>query len=295
MNPNPIQLNIRKASKESTPILISSIELENNDWQLHSNYFAILWIHEGTGIMETDFTKTKYSENQIFTFNTYQAFVLHPKVKTSASLLLFHANFFCIETYHHQVGCNGVLFNNIYDTSKISIPEMDKTELVTIFNNIKNEIKEEELASNELVFSYLKIFLIKLTRLKSENEALQMTNTIVLPDYLKELTILLNEYFKTEHQPSFYADKLNVTVKTLSNATKQHYQKTISGLIHEKLILKAKWELLHTNTPIKTLANQLGFKDEYYFSRFFKKHIGLSPKHFREEEWNIRKGFLSIP
>jgi AraC family transcriptional activator of pobA len=295
MQANNTQLNIQKASKESTPILISSLEIENNDWQLHSNYFAIVWIHEGTGVIETDLSKTKYIENQIFTFNTYQAFALHSKRKTSASLLLFHANFFCIETYHHQVGCNGVLFNSIYDNSKIDITGIDREELITIFNNIKNEIREEELASNELVFSYLKIFLIKLTRLKSENKVLENTEIPVIPDYLDELSILINEYFKKEHQPSFYADKLNITVKTLSSSTKQYYQKTLSTLIQEKLILKAKWELLHTNTPIKSIAKHLGFKDEYYFSRFFKKHIGLSPKHFRQEEWEIRKGFLSIP
>jgi AraC family transcriptional activator of pobA len=292
---NHIQLNIQKASKESTPILISSLEIENKDWQLHSNYFAILWIHEGTGAIETDLSKTKYNKNQIFTFNTYQAFALYSKEKTSASLLLFHANFFCIETYHHQVGCNGVLFNSIYDNSKIDISEKDEEELITIFNNIKDEIKEEELASNELVFSYLKIFLIKLTRLKSENKVLENTETLVIPDYLNELSILINEHFKKEHQPSFYADKLNLTVKTLSNGTKHYYQKTLSALIQEELILKAKWELLHTNTAVKAISKHLGFKDEYYFSRFFKKHIGLSPKHFRQEEWEIRKGFLSIP
>lgn len=292
---NPIHLEIKKASKESTPILISAVAIATESWQLHTNYFAILWIHRGNGTVETDLMKTKYAENQIFCFNTYQAFALHPKSETEASLLLFHANFFCIETYHHQVGCNGVLFNNIYATSKIPLPLKERDELSVLFQNIQNEIKEEELASNELVFSYLKIFLIKLTRLKNETAALEAKALLPLPEFLTTLTALINEHFQTEHQPSFYAEKLNVTVKTLSNATKQYYQKTVSALLNEKLLLKAKWELLHTNTQIKAISSDLGFKDEYYFSRFFKKHIGLSPKHFREEEWKIRKGFLSIP
>ncbi|UUC44521.1 helix-turn-helix domain-containing protein [Flavobacterium cerinum] len=292
---NTITLEIKKASKESTPILTTEILIENESWPLHTNYFAILWIHSGKGIVETDLMKVKYTENQVFCFNTYQAFALHSKGSTKATLLLFHANFFCIETYHHQVGCNGVLFNNIYATSQIPILPQDREELKSLFNTIKNEIKEEELASNELVFSYLKIFLIKLTRIKNEIDTVINPNTPILPDYLSELTNLINEHYLSEHQPAFYADKLHLTVKTLSTATKQYYQKTVSALIAEKLILKAKWELLHTNTQIKTIASDLGFQDEYYFSRFFKKHIGLSPKHFREEEWKIRKGFLSIP
>lgn len=292
---HPIHLELKKASKESAPILTFDVAVQSEVWQLHSNYFAILWIHEGNGIVETDLMKTTFSPNQIFCFNTYQAFAFHPKENLKATLLLFHANFFCIETYHHQVGCNGVLFNNIYATSKIFLPETETDELSTILNNIKNEIKEEELASNELVFSYLKIFLIKLTRLKSDSEHSLKTNFTAVPEYLEKLKALINTHFKEEHQPAFYADLLNMTVKALSNAAKQYYNKTISALITEKLILKAKWELLHTNTQIKQIATELGFNDEYYFSRFFKKHIGLSPKQFREEEWNMRKGFLSIP
>lgn len=290
-----IHLEIKKASKDSTPILVAEIELDDKNWQLHSNYFAIVWIHEGKGIVETDLMKTQFSDNHILCFNTYQAFVLHPKTKIKASLLLFHANFFCIETYHHEVGCNGVLFNNIYSTSVIDVSKFNHEELKELFYHIKAEINEDELASNELVFSYLKIFLIKLTRLKKDIDHENKKNFTDLPNYLETLTILINENFKTEHQPSFYADKLNVTVKTLSNSTKKYYKKTISSLINEKIILKAKWELLHTNTQIKQVAADLGFNDEYYFSRFFKKHIGLSPKQFREEEWTIRKGFLSIP
>lgn len=292
---NPIHLELKKASKESAPILTFDIAIQNEVWQLHSNYFAILWVDEGNGIVETDLMKTTFSPNQIFCFNTYQAFAFHPKENLNATLLLFHANFFCIETYHHQVGCNGVLFNNIYATSKIFLPETETDELSTILSNIKNEIKEEELASNELVFSYLKIFLIKLTRLKSDSDHSPKTNFTATPEYLEPLKSLINAHFKEQHQPAFYADQLNMTVKALSKASKQYYNKTISGLITEKLILKAKWELLHTNTQIKQIAKELGFNDEYYFSRFFKKHIGLSPKQFREEEWNMRKGFLSIP
>lgn len=290
-----IHLDIKKASKVSTPILVTEIEFENHQWQLHSNYFAIVWIHEGNGIVETDLIKTQFSDNHILCFNTYQAFVLHPKTKIKASLLLFHANFFCIETYHHEVGCNGVLFNNIYSTSVIDVSKFNHEELKELLYHIKAEIKEDELASNELVFSYLKIFLIKLTRLKTDIDLENKTNFKDLPNYLETLAVLINENFKTEHQPSFYAEKLNVTVKTLSTSTKKYYKKTISSLISEKIILKAKWELLHTNTQIKQIAADLGFNDEYYFSRFFKKHIGLSPKQFRDEEWNIRRGFLSIP
>lgn len=292
---NATNLDLRKASKESTPILSRTFEIEDDVWSMHSNYFAIVWIKKGSGTVETEMMRSGFTANMVLCFNTYQAFNLYPSEKTVITLLLFHANFFCIETYHHEVGCNGVLFNNIYSNSRIVIPANKLPALTALMLDIENEIHEEEMAASELVFSYLKILLVKLTRLKSGNTNGPLTSVVAMPSYLENLKILVEENFRIQHKPAFYANKLNVTVKALSNATSRYYGKPLSLLISEKLVLNAKWTLLHTNTQVKQIASDLGFTDEYYFSRFFKKHIGLSPKQFRNEEWAMRKGFLSIP
>jgi AraC family transcriptional activator of pobA len=39
--------------------------------------------------------------------------------------------------------------------------------------------------------------------------------------------------------------------------------------------------LVYTSISIKQLANELGFDDDAYFTRFFRKHTGVSPKVFR--------------
>jgi len=57
---NPIHLEIKKASKESTPILISAVAIATESWQLHTNYFAILWIHQGNGTVEIDLMKKHF-------------------------------------------------------------------------------------------------------------------------------------------------------------------------------------------------------------------------------------------
>ena len=64
---------------------------------------------------------------------------------------------------------------------------------------------------------------------------------------------------------------------------KKQYGKTPSKLIRERLTLEAK-RLLHlTYKSIKEIAHELGFNDEFYFSRYFKKEVGVSPKVFREK------------
>jgi AraC family transcriptional activator of pobA len=287
-------LHLYKACQDKAPVIISQVDTAGKIWHNHSNYFSVLWIRQGEGSMETDFFKTAYVPGTIYCFNNYQAFALSPRQQTEALLLRFHPNFFCIETYQHEVGCNGVLFNQVFDISPIVISAGAGEGLMQVLSNIEQETALNEIAMGELVFSYLKIFLVKLTRLKASQSPVTGPDRTI-PVNLEKLVALINAHFATEHKPSFYAGQLHLSLKTLSNACRPYFKRSISSLINEKLLLKAKWELLHTDHQVKQIAHNLGFKDEYYFSRFFKKRIGLSPKLFREAEWDIRRGYLSIP
>jgi AraC family transcriptional activator of pobA len=52
-------------------------------------------------------------------------------------------------------------------------------------------------------------------------------------------------------------------------------------VINARIVHEAQRELVYTTSSTKQLAAQLGFSDEAYFSRFFRKHTGLSPRVFR--------------
>lgn len=59
--------------------------------------------------------------------------------------------------------------------------------------------------------------------------------------------------------------------------TGQTIKEYVTVLIMEKL----KYKLLYTKKTIKEIASELRFADEFYLSKFFKKHIGCSPREFR--------------
>ena len=75
--------------------------------------------------------------------------------------------------------------------------------------------------------------------------------------------------------------QLNMSNKQLNTIAKSAYNKTVSSLIHERIILNAKKKLQHPDASIKTIAYQLGFEDPSYFSRFFRRYIGCSPNQYR--------------
>jgi AraC family transcriptional activator of pobA len=81
---------------------------------------------------------------------------------------------------------------------------------------------------------------------------------------------------------AFYADKLCVTPKHLTEMVRAVTGKTASDLITEAVVLEAKALLQTTKLPMHQIADQLHFADQFAFSRFFKKSTGLSPTAYKQ-------------
>ena len=76
---------------------------------------------------------------------------------------------------------------------------------------------------------------------------------------------------------------MNLSPKRLNEITRKMLGKTITQLIHDRILLEAKRELIFSGRSIKEISYELGFEDPAYFSRFFKKQSGFSPTHFRKK------------
>lgn len=80
----------------------------------------------------------------------------------------------------------------------------------------------------------------------------------------------------------FLANKLSITQRYLSDTLKKETGKTTTEHIQLYLINEAKNLLLEPNSSISDTAYQLGFEYPQYFSRLFKKKVGVTPKEFIE-------------
>lgn len=77
------------------------------------------------------------------------------------------------------------------------------------------------------------------------------------------------------------ARRVNMSRGYFSQCFKEVTGKHFGEFVRELKINKAKALLLESNQPIYWIANQLGFLDEKYFSRFFKEHMGVLPSEYR--------------
>ncbi len=80
-----------------------------------------------------------------------------------------------------------------------------------------------------------------------------------------------------------YAERLRVTDAQLRRACLQITGQPPIQLIRDRIFLEAQRMLLYTNMTVIEAADSLAFSDSAYFTRFFTKHAGCSPRAFRKQ------------
>lgn len=248
------------------------------------NYYVMLLILEGEGNLKADFSSYEFTANSLLCFSPYQPFLIKAEGPIKGVAVNFHPDFFCIHRHHKEVACSGVLFNNIYQPPFHTLSIETVNELMKLVSAMEKEMQQPELAQYELLVSYLKIFLItasrsRLAELPEEKKATIKTKE---PFVLQQLKDAIEVHYRKKHSAGEYASLLNLSPKALGRITKTHFNKTLTHLIAERIIIEAKRELYLTSKPVKAIAWELGFEDEYYFSRFFKAHADISPLLYRE-------------
>lgn len=91
----------------------------------------------------------------------------------------------------------------------------------------------------------------------------------------------VHEHYTMYHQISYYANLLEITSKGI---TEKFYKEGLlnpHSFIKNRILVEVKRQLIYTDKSIKIICFDVGFNDPAYFSRFFKKNVGMTMKEFR--------------
>ena len=161
------------------------------------------------------------------------------------------------------------------------IDERGKAMIEHNFIQIKRRIAEPHLFQKEILGRQLQIFLLDLWEIyKNAMENIQQTDNSSALLFTRFMN-LLPEYSKTEREVAFYADKLCVSAKYLSEVVKKSSGHPASYWINGYAMQEILAYLKRSDLTLAEISNKMNFYNPAHFTRFVKKQTGDSPSELK--------------
>lgn len=142
----------------------------------------------------------------------------------------------------------------------------------------------ENIFRYQIAKNHLHSFLLDLydkTRRKFSH--LQVENGNRQEEIFKKFMYLVHEFCVSERKVNFYADKLCISTKYLTTICHNLTGEPAKKLIDKFTTLEIKVLLQSTELSIQEISDRLGFPDQSYLGRFFKRHEGVSPRKYQNK------------
>lgn len=213
-------------------------------------------------------------------------FVSPDMITSWRSIIDFHSGWFCIFTADLLPPDDYPFFR--LDGSPVL--QLDDTRLNDFSNYFKEIVKEfngNSAHKMDVIKAYLTIILKKSQDLyacpparEDGNAGLRLT-TGFTKLFEKDFDPLKKQQVATVKSLAEYAKMLMVTQNHLNDTIRAVSGKTPGTLIRERIIREASQLLIHTKLSIAEICFLLNFEDPSYFTRFFKRYTGITPKQHR--------------
>jgi len=192
----------------------------------------------------------------------------------------FNRDFYCIADHDAEVGCVGFLFYGVHHPLFI-LQEDRELELIRSLEQMcVVEMGIRDRMQGEMLRILLKRLIISITR-SAKNQTGMREEPEEKFDLIRMFNLLLEQYFREQHEVKFYAAALNRSPKTLTNVFARFRYPSPSTVIHRRIIQEAKRYLFYTDKSAKEIAYLLGFASPAHFSRYFKQHTGKSASIYK--------------
>lgn len=158
--------------------------------------------------------------------------------------------------------------------------------LMPLFHALERESRMHARGQTAAGMSLLTALLVQVARIAGAPDTGTQTEPASAPRkhrQIEQFKALLDLHFR-EHWPvQHYADAMGLTAGQLTRVSREVLGMSSLDVINARLMHEAQRDLVYTSSSIKQLSSELGFEDDAYFSRFFKRHTGRSPREFRAQ------------
>ncbi len=235
-------------------------------------YYELFFFKKGGGAHFIDFIEHRINDNSVHLIMPGQVHLLRRHPSSHGAVIHFKK-----ETAMQLPQVYSILQNAaspIFDQDEVAFKPIQ-----TILSQLEEAVKSEEQNIDEITACLWHMLLKvtaaqKHTRIKYESRSYK---------YFAELKQLVEDNYRNNYLPVWYAAQLHITEKRLNEICKEATGNTVSNYLKERILLEAKRLLSHSAGSVKEIGYHLGFEDPSYFARFFKKNAGITAGDFKEQ------------
>lgn len=252
-----------------------------HNWEIrphrHHGLFQILWLEDGSAQLQLDDQRGQLEAGQMLLVPQHcvHGFQFSPDAQGQVITLAY-------PLFERLGGGLGQLLTGFSGPRILALAaSRDKHLINLLLQAVAQEYHGHAGHRRVLVESLLTALLVCVLRQTEESLSVSIDEPVRARQHLAQFGELIEADFSSRHPLQYYAQKIGISSAHLNAICRQLAQRSALDLIHERITLEARRNLVYTSMTVQAISNALGFSDPAYFTRFFKRQTGLSPKAFR--------------
>jgi AraC family transcriptional activator of pobA len=176
---------------------------------------------------------------------------------------------------------SSILFNHFVGYSSVPAPPEAAADLDALFGLIRREAQNGDRSSRSPLRHLLRALIAKIEGWWLRLVEMQPQALTDSQRRWERFTRLVEEKFQVEHSAGYYAGELGASLRGLNAIKRLFAGVTVAEAIDRRLMLEAKRQLLFSAHSVGEISFALGFAEHSYFTRVFRKRLGMTPMEFR--------------
>ncbi|WP_335965147.1 helix-turn-helix transcriptional regulator [Galbibacter sp. PAP.153] len=244
---------------------------------LHKHdFFLVVIFTSGSGFHEIDFNTYEVKPGSIFMLRPGQTHYWKLS-KNSRGYIFFHDQYFYESPYLKRSVYDFPFYGSIHNPPFLYLDVELLSGTVVKFKELLSIYKEAAYMINRRLQSLTDLIYSEISEMYLLQENVEKVKSNVYLKQFRAFEGLLEEFYRVNRYPSYYAEKMHITPKHLNRIVKTTIGKSATELINERVLLEAKRMIVSAVGSLSEIAYSLGFEDYAYFSRWFKLRTGKEP------------------
>ncbi|QRR04081.1 helix-turn-helix domain-containing protein [Dyadobacter sandarakinus] len=243
------------------------------------SFYHLLFFTRGAGFHTIDFRHFPVNVHQVYFMSPGQVHSWNFEGEVDGFVVNFSESFFSSFLLRPDYIRSFSFFSGA-EKSVLNLDAGLAAQIIPVFEVLLQTFSSQAILRDDLLRAQLLQLLITIeqTHVQAGQPGAHAGNQLIA-----QYRRLIEDHFHRLKRPGDYAGLLHVTPNHLNAVCKEHLGVQAGALIRDRIALEAKRLLVNLDLSISEIAYKLDFEDNSYFSKFFKKHTGLSPEMFRLE------------